>query len=570
MTSLKNLLSQLEKSKRTFGIGEGARTETLLRLLAQHRFRDVYSLIRFHEALLFVCSHPQSPAALRLANELLTTFIKRVEELQSSDLDLTPFDYIEYSGIAGTTISGGFSYDIVRFLIRRHSGEVDVDWSAGSNPERLGATLPRFLPLLYEDSLVEANIPYLTWLHAAKGLKNQDLDWLVKRFEGLRLSERQKAELFDSLEIRVKWKLGESRASRTLNRRRIQKAFYHTRPLIRRSDVSLDKEFGSKPLELEKLSAADGLKIQDMLRETTTVRYRELYGITHSDPANVVRATPGRGVEIYLWGLPPERRLPLRAYHAGFTLKNGVPINYIEGITICDRMEIGFNTFYTFREGESAWVYAKVLKLLHQVVGVSCISIDPYQLGFHNEEAIESGAFWFYRKLGFRPIRPDLARLTATEEKKMAADRKHRTSARVLRRLSEGNVVYEAPGSMRGDWDRFAIRNVGLAVGRRMALEFDGNAEEIRAASVLKAAGALDLSPQSLKKRERRAFDDLALVLAAIADLGQWSISEKRGVVQIIRAKAGADETHYARLLQKHARLRSAMIRLGEMLTNEP
>jgi hypothetical protein len=125
--------------------------------------------------------------------------------------------------------------------------------------------------------------------------------------------------------------------------RRPRRIFYHTGPLIRRSEVSLDNEFRSSPFVLKKLSHAQGKAMQDMLRETTTVRYRELYGITHGDPSGVVRADAGRGVEVYLWGLPPERRLPLRAYHAGFTLKNGVPINYIEGITICERMEIGFN-----------------------------------------------------------------------------------------------------------------------------------------------------------------------------------------------------------------------------------
>lgn len=563
MPSLEYLLSQLEGSKRSFGPGNGARTEKLIALLGRRRFRDVDSLIRFHEALLFVRSHPQSPATFHAAEDFLSTFIRRVEELRSSGVDLTPFDYIENSGVAGTTISGTFSYDIVRFLVGRHAASVDVDWEVSHKPERLGTTLPRFLPLLYEDSLVEANIPYLTWLHAAKGPK-RDLEWLVRRFEQLQISNKEKAELFDSLELRVLWDLSKSRASRTLNKRRVRNVFYHTAPLIRRNEVSLDREFSSPPLPTERLSREAGLAMQDMLRETTTVRYRELYGITHGDPDNVVRVTPGRGVEIFLWGLPPERRLPLRAYNAGFTLKNGVPINYIEGITTCDRMEIGFNTFYTFREGESAWVYAKVLKLLHQIVGVNCISIDPYQLGFHNDEAIESGAFWFYRKLGFRPVRPDLARLMAAEERKIAADRNHRTSARVLRRLSESSVVYEAPGSSRGDWDRFAIRNVGLAVGRRMAKQYAGDAEKIREASVREAARSLDLRLERLNRVERRGFDDFALVLAMIDDLAEWTKSEKSGVIQIIRAKMGIDESRYARLLQKHSRLRAAIIRLGE------
>lgn len=568
MPSLEQLLSNLEESKRTFG-GKGARTERLLSLLGRRRFPDVDSLIRFHEALLFVRSHPQSVEAFRAADRLLSTFNKRIEQLRSTDAELTPLDYIENSGIAGTTISGAFSYDIVRFLINRHAATVDADWEAGHKPERLGSTLPRFLPLLYEDSLVEANIPYLSWLRAAKGSRRGDLEWLVRRFEQLDVSERQKAELFDSLELRVRWDLGNSRASRTLNKRRVQKVFYHTEALIRRSEVSLDKEFEGAPLEVEKLSKTAGLAMQDMLRETTTVRYRELYGITHGDPESVVRVAPGRGVEIFLWGLPPERRLPLRAYHAGFTLKNGVPINYIEGITICERMEIGFNTFYTFREGESAWVYAKVLKLLHQIVGVKCISIDPYQLGFHNDEAIESGAFWFYRKLGFRPVRRDLARLMAAEERKLAADRGHRTSQAVLRRLSEGGVVYEAPGSRLGDWDQFAIRDVGLAVQRRMAMKYGGNAGKLRAALTSQVAQSLELRLERLSTRERRGFQDLALVLGLIDGLDEWTKSEKSEVVRIIRAKMGADESVYTRLLQMHSKLRAAIIKLGRQPTNE-
>jgi hypothetical protein len=564
MPSLDQLLSRLEVSKRQFGVDHGARTERLLSQLGKRRFRDVDYLIRFHEALLFIRSHPESEGSFRSAEELLSTFSQRVKLLKQPGVDLTPTDYIEYSGMAGTVISGSFSYDITRHLVKRHAPAVEVDWSY-MKPDRLGATLPRFLPLLYEDSLVEANIPYLNWLHAANGARERgDLAWLIRRFERLKIPERQKAELFDSLEPHVHWALGNTPASRTLNKRPVRQVFYHTRPLIRRSEVSLDKEFLSPPIELKKLSHSEGEATQEMLRDATTVRYRELYGITHGDPRSVVRADVGRGVEIFLWGLPPERRLPLRAYHAGFTLKNGVPINYIEGITICERMEIGFNTFYTFREGESAWVYAMVLRLLHQLAGVTCISIDPYQIGFNNDEAIDSGAFWFYRKLGFRPTRPELARLMEAQEKKIATNAEYRTASRVLRRLSAGNMVYEAPGSKPGDWDRFSIRNLGLAVQRRMAKEFDGDADKIRSASVSETARALGIAPRSLNGRERRAFDDLALVLALIPDLSQWSEWEKRRVVQLVRAKAGADESRYANLLQSHVKLRAAIIKLGE------
>jgi len=564
MPSLDHLLSQLEESKRQFGVDDGTRTEKLLALLGLRRFPDAESLVRFHEALLFIRSHPQGPAAFRAAEDLLSNFGERVDQLRASGADLTPLDYIEYSGIAGTVVSGTFSYDIARSLVNRYPARVDAYWEEPDKPERLGATLPRFLPLLYEDSLVEANIPYLTWIDEATR-KRQRLEWLIRRLEQLDLDGREKAELYDSLGLRIRWDLGDSRASRTRNMRRVRKVFYHTGPLIRRSEVSLDREFYSQPFELTKLSRTAGKTTQDMLRNTTTVRYRELYGITHGDPGGVVRADIGRGVEIFLWGLPPERRLPIRAYHAGFTLKNGVPINYIEGITVCERMEIGFNTFYTFREGESAWVYGAVLRLLHQLVGVTCISIDPYQIGFNNAEAIESGAFWFYRKMGFRPTRPELARLMASEERKIAADPTYRTPARVLRRLSAGNIVYEAPGTPRGDWDRFAIRNLGLAVQRKMSKEFDGDAVKIRTASAEKIARVLGHKVPRAGEAGHKSFEDLALVLALIPGLSEWSGPEKEKLAQIIRAKTLADESGYARLLQRHAKLRSAIIKLGKL-----
>ena len=41
-----------------------------------------------------------------------------------------------------------------------------------------------------------------------------------------------------------------------------------------------------------------------MAREASTIRYRELYGFTHGDPKHVYRAEVGRGVELFLMGLP--------------------------------------------------------------------------------------------------------------------------------------------------------------------------------------------------------------------------------------------------------------------------
>jgi hypothetical protein len=240
-----------------------------------------------------------------------------------------------------------------------------------------------------------------------------------------------------------------------------------------------------------------------------------------------------------------------------------VPINYIEAIGLCEWMEVGFNTFYTFRGGEAGWIYAQVLRCLCHLMGTTCISVYPYQLGNGNEEAIESGAFWFYRKLGFRPGRADLQRLVEREEQKIAADRNYRTPARTLKRLAAGHVFYELPGSEIGAWDKFSTRNIGLRVNRNMARHFGGDSTRIRRESGRAGARILGVHPSSWSKLEKTSFDNFALVLALIPDLSSWKREEKDALVAVIRARPKPDEMRYVHLTQQHDRLREALLKLG-------
>jgi hypothetical protein len=281
----------------------------------------------------------------------------------------------------------------------------------------------------------------------------------------------------------------------------------------------------------------------------------------------VYEADAGRGVQIFLWGLPADRRLPLRAYHAGFTLKNGVPVNYIEGISLFEWMEIGFNTFYAYRDGETAWIYSKALHFFQQRTGVRCISVYPYQLGHENDEAIRSGAFWFYRKLGFHPGKPELMALAQREEQKIAIDKKHRTSPATLRKLAAGHVFYELDQQPRGLWDTFSTRNIGFAVQRRMARNFGGNAQIMRREASAAVAKILHVDLASWNSLEKIAFDNFALVLSLAPEFGNWTDAQKQDLVEIIRAKAvldkDNDEADYLGLLQQHQALRELILRLG-------
>ena len=197
------------------------------------------------------------------------------------------------------------------------------------------------------------------------------------------LLEHLTPEMYDLLEIPVRWEPGEaSRSHLRIPRRDI---FYHDGPLLKREPHMIAKMLAAPPMPRKILGAAAAHKIAGVIVDASAVRYRELYGFLYPDLKRIEHAEPGRGIDVFLFA--PSRRLPVRDYLCGMFFKNGVPIGYIEGLIREGNMEAGFNLYYTFRDGETAWLYAVLLKLLQERSGVKTFSVDPYQIGHENEEA---------------------------------------------------------------------------------------------------------------------------------------------------------------------------------------
>lgn len=497
------LLDQLEAMKGRFGeAAAAARTAELLDRVRQTVFSETASLVRLHETALFLRAYPASPRVRELADEILFGFASRIT-------DPNAFDGPEASGIAGTTFAAVFSHEVTRRLLARYGKALSACWEGYEPSDTFGAALAHRIPLFSDDWPVEAHVPFRQWMG------RRDLEWLVRNVN---------ADVYEALQLPVEWKLGSSPATRSFARWPGRTVFYHDGPLIKRSDVSLETELAAPPLPIRKLAPNRADRLLDLILANSAVRYRELYGFSWPDRANALIAEVGRGLEICFFGVPPGRRLPLRAYHCGMFFKNGVPAGYVETLSLFERAEVGFNLYYTFREGETAWLYARLLRLLRQLLGVTTFSVDPYQIGHHNEEAIESGAFWFYRKLGFRPLSADIARITELEEARMKFSAGYRTPARRLRRMAESGLIYNGAA----EWDRFSVRQLGLRVSRSL-----------------------------------EGADGWPAVLSQIRDYRRWTAEERRAVEKIIRAKTAPQELRYLRLLQGHTRLRAAVLKLG-------
>ena len=231
--------------------------------------------------------------------------------------------------------------------------------------------------------------------------------------------------------------------------------------------------------------------------------------------ASVFQANPGRGVDIYFFGTPPEWRLPMRAYHGGMFFKNGMPAGYVEMLSFFERAEVGFNLYYTF--------------LLHVPRRRVCVAVRaiaavvPTDLG---------GKRFLGRPLPDRPRKPGGDRFR-----------------RVL--VLPPNWGFGLPEA--GTSDRFRIRNVGLAVQRAIAERFQGDPEKFRHASCARVSRALG----------REARSELALALSLIPDLERWTADEKRAAAEILQAKETGSEARYLRLMHGHGRRRAAILELG-------
>src|ERR1051326_1327079 len=197
-----SLLDRLEAWKIRFGTGDSARLEKLLASAGSWRGSNTASLVRLHEPALFLRAYPASAQIARLADAILFSFDRRLAAMDAGQLE--ELAEPEVSGIAGTSLSAVFSYEVARSLAARHLRAVEIAWDRFEESDRLGPVLARLLPLITEEWPVEAHINYREWISKAKAPASTDLAWLLARAQ---------AEQFDAAQVPVTWRITDVRTS---------------------------------------------------------------------------------------------------------------------------------------------------------------------------------------------------------------------------------------------------------------------------------------------------------------------------------------------------------------------
>jgi hypothetical protein len=206
-----------------------------------------------------------------------------------------------------------------------------------------------------------------------------------------------------------------------------------------------------------------------------------------------------------------------------------------------------------------------VFRAYRHLCGSRDFLVERYQVGYENREAIESGAFWFYHKLGFRPTDPEVLTLSEEEHKRITAEPGYRSPRQILEKLAQSDMLLRLDGDGQEPFQEFPLGKIGMLVTRNIAHRFGGDRAAALRWATRRIARILGI-PQwrSWTASERIALKRLSPILALIPDLEHWSTGERRALVRIIRAKGGRHEAEYVRHLRAHHRLARSLHRLAE------
>ncbi len=456
-------------------------------------------------------------------------------------------------GFPGSVNSYPYSYEVALALLRLFPGRLEIDWQELPEESPLPGLLDLLLAPAENEGAEAVELDWPSWMaHVKADARATDLESILALLAGARFAPAERAFLYDSCGLTLRHELAEHGSARTdielpgarlaWQHGAIDRTAFPLAPAIRR------------PLAVPRLlDACTGRALIDLALRALSARCLEIYPLIKANPEDVLLCHAGRGVAIALIGALPEFRGVLAGLYCFLVFKNGVPVAYGPASPCLGACEMGINLFPEFRGGEIRYIYAQVMRLLHHVFAVEDFFLTAYGMGRDNEDALRTGAFWFYRKLGFVPANPRVEELARAEERRLRAPGGGRSDRATLRRLSDTEAHLDLSG---GRVRPFDFARLPLAASRFLARRCGGDrarAATSCAALVCRALGIADL--RRWTPNQRRALRDLAPLLAMLPELPRWSTRDKAALQRIVRARGAHSEHLSIRLMAAHPRL---------------
>ena len=299
----------------------------------------------------------------------------------------------------------------------------------------------------------------------------------------------------------------------------------------------------------------------DVARAALAARCREVFAISNANADEVWWAPLGDGVGLAVIGVAPRQRLSLESNYGYLLLSNGVPVGYGGVTALAAQANTGINIFDPFRGTEAGFLWTAMLRAFRTLFGTTRFVVNAIQFGEDNEEAIASGAYWFYWRLGFRPTDPARRRDAEAEAARLTGPRARPSSTATLRRLAVGDLVLTLPGAGRGTFfDERWLTTCASLVTRALARE-DAHAHDRAAHAITtRLVRTLGVRPERWPHPERQAFERLAPVVSLLSGLDRWSHNDRAALVALMRAKGHAQERAFVHQAVAHPRFYPELI----------
>ncbi len=548
------LLTSLEQAKGSYGDGCAEAKLQLLRQLDRSRLRSSRAVLRLHEILCFLRAYPDDARVLTQTERMLANFHRRAD-LRRHRAALAD------TGIAGTAIHYRFFWPSARWLARRWPRALVLDRRDKEAEEKLAGALPLLVTPAEAAWLKEGGMRAYAALDRLRAQDETDAVFLVRRVEAMAGDEATREAFFDSIDASCVLKAGRDTPSRSREKYPHVHIAYRKNPL-RHSRPDLREEIALAPRAIRELSSREAVAVLDLARGAMVQRERDLDAFSYGDSRDVRMAEDGGGLSFVLNGVVPERRAWLSALYGYLILQNGVIVGYGDLILSGRSAAVAFNTFETFRGGEAAWNLARLFAAMHHAFGTESFSLAPYQIGRDNEEAIATGAWWFYFKLGFRPRAEEARRVVGIELARAKANSAYRSDRATLKKLAAWTLYLELDPSRPAP--EVPLAEIGMRVAQALAARAGADRERAVRECIREAMRLTGLrSLQGFTPEERLAWTRWSPVVVALSGLPRWSKAERRALVRVIRAKGGRRESDFVALFAAHPKLEQALIETG-------
>ncbi len=463
------------------------------------------------------------------------------------------------SGITATELSYPYSYHVARWLLHNFPKDISIDWDSLVQGDDFDNLVARAVSYPEIDFFESGRVTSREWLQMAMGTSNEtDISWLLKQMNTHSGHEDLNAKLYDAAEVPVRWRLNAS-ASRTGNVLRVKTIT--PRAGMRRVGRNVVNQIAEPLKKIRRLSVSEGRRVIDVGMAALAARHRETYHFVHANPEEVYLADVGEGVAVAVIGLLPQFRFVMDCTMGYMILANGSPIGYGGASAVFHQINTGINLLEEYRGSEAAYLWVQVLRTYHQLFGCTHFIANPYQLGHRNSEALKSGAFWFYHRLGFRSVDRDSRSLAAAEMARMKRTKSYRSDIRTVKQLARYDVHLRLRGAtqdtfFKEQWLEACSAGATKYLAHQLPVN-RSNALRSGAARVARILGIGDIPGWTREQRE--GFQRMASITGVIDDLDSWPARDKHSLARLMKAKGGRFEKDYIKKLQKHERLRRSL-----------